>query len=116
MIDDFDQLVNEFEKDIDSVTAIENAMNPDVIVGEEETLVSNSEFYIIAGSFKDAKNAAELQKELVFEGYPALTLDLGNGIYRVSAISFSNKNDALNALITFRQSMNMSGAWLMSLE
>ncbi|MCK4920296.1 MAG: SPOR domain-containing protein [Bacteroidales bacterium] len=112
----FDQLVSEFEKDIDSVTSIENAMNPDVAVAEQENIVSNSEFFIIAGSFKEAKNAAELQKELVFEGYPALTLDLGNGIYRVSAISFSNKNDALNALIAFRESMNMSGAWLMSLE
>lgn len=112
----FDELVNEFEKDIDSVTSIKNALNPVLEKEEKVASPSNSEFHIIAGSFKDAENANDLQKELVLKGYPALTLDLGNGIYRVSAISFSNKNQALNALISFRESMNMDGAWLMSLE
>ncbi|MCF8378479.1 MAG: SPOR domain-containing protein [Bacteroidales bacterium] len=112
----FDELVNEFEKDIDSITSIKNALKPTETEEDKEAEGSLNEYYIIAGSFKDAKNADDLQKELVLKGYPAITLDLGNGIYRVSAMSFSDKNQALNALITFRESMNMSGAWLMSLE
>lgn len=108
----FDALVDELENDIDSITTMENAMNPT----ETAPIIVKSEFHIIAGSFKDFKNAELLQKQLTFEGYPALIIEPGNSVYRVSAISFSNKNTALTALITFREEMNMSGAWLMNLE
>lgn len=108
----FDALVDELENDIDSATSMENAMNPTVTV----PVIVKAEFHIIAGSFKDFKNAELLQKQLTFEGYPALIIEPGNSVYRVSAISFSNKNTALTALITFREEMNMSGAWMMNLE
>jgi len=108
----FDALVNELEDNIDSATTMVNAMNPVPVM---ET-IPKAEFHIIAGSFKDSKNAELLQKQLTMEGYPALIIEPVSGIFRVSAISYSNKNKALDGLISFRKDMNMSGAWLMNLE
>jgi nucleoid DNA-binding protein len=118
----FDEMVNEMERDIDSATRMENALAP--TEGYEETIEEPSiepvkeyvEYHIIAGSFRDLDNAQDLQKELTLLGYPSLIIEPGNGIYRVSAISFKDKVTALNELVKFRESTGLSTAWLMNLE
>lgn len=118
----FDEMVNEMEREIDSATRMENALAP--IEGSEETVTEPSvepaqeyvEYHIIAGSFRDLDNAQDLQKELTLLGYPSLIIEPGNGVFRVSAISFKDKVTALNELVKFRESTGLSTAWLMNLE
>ncbi len=114
----FDKLVDELEGDIDSATSIENAMNiSEPGFNSPRPLNENfTEYHIIAGSFRDFENAKELQQSLTLEGYQSLIIEPGNGIYRVSAMSFTDKPTALVKLIEFRDKSGLSEAWLMNLE
>lgn len=118
----FDEMVNEMEKDIDSSTRMENVLVP-IESGEQlpsesvdEAVKEYVEYHIIAGSFRDLENAQDLQKELTLLGYPSLIIEPGNGVYRVSAISYKDKVTALNELVKFREASGLSTAWLMNLE
>lgn len=116
---DIDNLVDELEEDLDSSEKMEHALD---ITGDEEKTAAEEEvseyveYHIIAGSFRDYKNAQELQQELTLQGYPSLVLEPGTGIYRVSAASFNDKVTALNRLVEFREKTGLETAWLMNLE
>lgn len=126
---DFDEMVDDMEKDLDSASKMENALDvPDAAEeeqagtpAEEEQPVTAAEeeyveYHIIAGSFRDYENAKELQQELTMQGYPSLLIEPRPGIYRVSAISYKDKVTALNKLVEFREKTGMETAWLMNLE
>jgi nucleoid DNA-binding protein len=104
----------EFEAAIDSLAKIENDLEPE----KEEILIPSvyAEYYIIAGSFSLMKNAEDLQKDLALSGYQSLIIDRGDGFYRVSAISFHNKEEALIALEEFKGSTPYKTAWLMGIN
>jgi cell division protein FtsN len=116
-------MVNDFEKEFDSKTEAENALDPSkdnklqipetVVVPEKQ---AEGSYHIIAGSFRDTENAEALQRKLAMEGYPAVVIEPGNGIYRVSAIAFTNKNKALEELVRFRKQTGLEDSWLMTLE
>jgi hypothetical protein len=105
---------------IDSMTMQENALtitespesgeNPSLGTGEYK------EFHIIAGSFKDKVNAGILQQSLTEKGYPAVVIQQGDRLYRVSAISFKDKATGLRELNQFKQSTKNNAAWLLSLN
>lgn len=117
----FDEMVDDLEKDLDSSAKMDNALDIPEESAEEEQIAPAGEeeyveYHIIAGSFRDYENAKELQQELTLQGYPSLIIEPGTGIYRVSAISFRDKVTALNKLVEFREKTGMSTAWLMNLE
>jgi len=74
------------------------------------------EYHIIAGSFESGSNAQELQQKLTMAGYPSMILNTGDGFYRVSANSYTDKEKALQELYLFREREQMENAWLMALE
>jgi len=122
---DFEDMVRDFEEDIDSATEMENALSPGTHettdtekkpLDEEMIQEDYVEYHIIAGSFKNYENAREVQKELTLLGYPSIIIEPGNGIFRVSAISFRDKTTALNELVKFRDKTGRENAWLMNLE
>lgn len=118
---EFDRMVKEMEDEIDSATRMENALDPSpeeesVPVVVPATEAAPDYYHIIAGSFRSEVNAQELQQQLTLKGYTPLVMELENGIYRVSALSFSDKATALKELVNFRENTGISGAWLMNLD
>ncbi len=118
---DFDEMVDGLGDELDSSARMENALGMPEESSEKAASVDGDkeeyiEYHIIAGSFRDYENARELQQELTLMGYPSLIIEPGNGIYRVSAISFRDKVTALNELVAFREKTGLSTAWLMNLE
>lgn len=114
----FDEMVDELEGSLDSATAVENALGitKETKPSPEDAGTEYIEYHIIAGSFRDLANAEELQKKLTLMGYPSLIIEPGNGVYRVSVMSFRDKSKALQLLIEFRDKTGMSEAWLMNLQ
>lgn len=69
-------------------------------------------YFIIAGSFKDYKNAQNLIQKLRYAGYPARKAGVNKyGMIRVAYAGFKNKNIAEQQLLTIRKSKNPS-AWI----
>jgi nucleoid DNA-binding protein len=105
---------------IDSMTVQENALTLKETSEPRNTTAPETgeykEFHIIAGSFKDKENAGILQQKLTEQGYPALVIQQGDKLYRVSAISFRNKEQGLNELGRFKQKTKNNAAWLLGLQ
>jgi hypothetical protein len=105
---------------IDSMTSQENAMTiQETSEPKVKTVVETSEYqeyHIIAGSFKDKVKAGILQQNLTEKGYPALVIQQGDQLYRVSALSFRNKEQGLQALGQFKQKTKNNAAWLLGLK
>jgi len=113
-------LSGDLGKAIDSMTFQENALT----INEDSEPMQNAEaipsdykeFHIIAGSFKDKINAGILQQSLTEQGYPALVIQQGDQLYRVSALSFSDKETGLQELTRFKQKTKNNAAWLLGLN
>lgn len=115
--EEFEALLKSLEEEIDSSTDASEALNP--VVEENPSIQaapSTARYHIIAGSFKDMKNAAEMQQMLTMEGLQSIVVEKGDGIYRVSAAAYNDKETALRELSRFRARKGMSGAWVLSLE
>ena len=110
----------DLEQIIDSLTLQENALTIEESPGTRERpeikTSGYKEFHIIAGSFKDKENAGILQQSLTEKGYPALVIQQGDKLYRVSAMSFKDKEKGLTALRSFKQKTKNNAAWLLSLN
>lgn len=113
-----EEIEKEFDKAIDSLNKLENALSiPAEEVEEEPAVVSAySEFHLIAGSFSVYKNAEDLQKELNLQGFPSLILSRGDGYFRVSAISYNDKEKALKELETFKNTTQYKSAWVLGIK
>ncbi len=126
--DDWDiesTLNSELGEAIDSMTLQENALTIDetsepIENPADETIAPETEgykeFHIIAGSFKDKINAGILQQSLTEQGYPALVIQQGDQLYRVSAISFKDKEQGLQELGRFKLKTRNNAAWLLGLN
>jgi nucleoid DNA-binding protein len=105
---------------IDSMTLQENALtineSSEPEVQTAEISGEYMEYHIIAGSFKDKENAGILQQTLTEKGYPALVIQQGDNLYRVSAISFKDKDQGLKELDQFKIKTKNNAAWLLSLK
>ena len=105
----------------DSLSKIENALSQDDSENSAFIAVpfvdsAFKEYHVIAGSFSDTINARELAWELTQEGYHTLILYQGNNLYRVSAISFKEKEEGLQGLHRFRAQTRNNAAWLLGLN
>jgi nucleoid DNA-binding protein len=113
-------LAGDLGEAIDSMTMQENALNMQETIEPQDINVSGTseyaEFHIIAGSFKDKEKAGILQQELTLQGYPALLIQQGDQLYRVSAMSFKDKNKGLEELSRFKQKTRNNAAWLLGLK
>ena len=105
---------------IDSMTLQENALTIQETSAPEVQTIQPSgeylEYHIIAGSFKDKVNAGIMQQALTEKGYPALVIQQGDNLYRVSAISFKDKEEGLRELDQFKDKTKNNAAWLLSLK
>ncbi len=74
-------------------------------------LITQGEFHIIAGCFKDYNNASKLVLELKSAGYPAQIIGQKNGLYRVSALNDRSKKALRIKLNRFKRLENKT-AWI----
>lgn len=71
-------------------------------------------FFIIAGSFSNLKNASDLQDQLNSKGYNAEVIITENRMYRVSLASYATKEEAENALSQIKGEAGLESCWLLS--
>ena len=107
----------------------ERSATEDVVPGEKEFSIQQgeindspwtgikeiipSEYHIITGSFREFGNARQLMVRMIGEGYNARILSAEGDNFRVSAVSFSDKQEAHRALVELRKHPGMSTAWIL---
>lgn len=79
----------------------------DLVVAKEK-----GPYILVGGSFEFKKNAQALTNELIACGHNAEILLLENGYYRVSIDSYFDKNEALNAMMSYRETHPGSMVWV----
>ena len=84
----------------------------------ENVIVSNSanqfRYFIIAGSFKNERNAIEFVSSLKSQGYAALIADTNSyGMFRVAFMGFSSMVEAESKLVAVRRESNPQ-AWILT--
>jgi len=92
-----------------------NVVEPEMIVNEQVQEIKGS-FHIICGAFGEKRFADQLLSELESDGFEAYIAGQNkNGLYRISAANFSNREKAVEQLKWFQANKNKS-AWLLNEE
>lgn len=73
---------------------------------------SVNSYYIIAGSFQNLQNAADLSERLKSNGFPSEIIYTENRLYRVSVKSYATKNEAQSDLNNVKSASGMESAWI----
>ena len=81
------------------------------IIEEPKTQYSN--FYIIAGSFKDSINAQKFCIELIRKGFTPTIIESDKTIYRVALNSYKNETKALTELYSLRSNSEIKQVWIL---
>jgi hypothetical protein len=84
----------------------------DEVVASDVRLVKELPYILVGGSFEVLENAQLYQSELLKEGNHSELFQLKNGRYRVTVNSYSNKNEALGAMESYRASHPGSQVWV----
>lgn len=94
----------------------EGSGEPDYSSGEEidKAVEAEHDFFIIAGSFRQLKNASDLQDQLKARGYPAEVMFTENRMYRVIVSSYATKAEAEKALAGVKADPGLESCWLLS--
>lgn len=71
------------------------------------------EYHIITGSFREFGNARQLMVKLNDQGYSARILCAEGGYFRVSAVSFPDRQQANQTLVELRKHPGMDSAWIL---
>ncbi len=99
---------------------VEKVSQPAVLVKTADTKQpkelssAQGKYNIIVASVKNRSEAETFILKCQKEGYPDASVLEGDGRTRVSLISFTNKNEAYNALNKIRQNPVFKDAWLLS--
>lgn len=80
----------------------------------EESPVVKNRYFIIAGSFRNLRNASDLQDQLKKEGYDSEIIITENRTYRVSMSSYATKSEALKVLESLKQDIKYENYWVLS--
>ena len=103
-------IVSNTEKTLrNSLEAVTNKNN--VVEKNTATIISQKKYYIIAGSFREQKNAKRMLAKLNKWEYNA-SLVKGDNLLRVSYASFNNRDNAILALNKIKR--ENSDAWLLT--
>lgn len=79
-----------------------------VVLAEEVAL----RYYIVAGSFPNAKLAGQFASRLKANGYEAIVLN-GSGKVRVAVEGFAHKSEAVSRLDAYRSQPSFEAAWVL---
>lgn len=118
----------------DKIGVHTSTLNPvDLLVSEPETMVQQNKeelatenptavkvvdeklpapYILVGGCFQYESNAKQFEDQLKSTGFNPEIVLLENGLYRVIVDSFNTKENALNAMNTYRQNHDGSGVWV----
>lgn len=88
-------------------------------VSEDETVKPATvkvtyNYFVIAGSFSNLRNASDLQDQLKQKGFEAEVLITENRMYRVSVSSFATKAEGQKGLAEIKKKPGLESCWLLS--
>jgi len=91
---------------------------PKEVIAKPETskqvVVATSRFYVMAGAFRDVRNAQNLIRSLKSKGYNALDAGVTRyGLHRIAFAAFDNRTMAEKQLLAIRKNEN-SSAWILA--
>lgn len=87
---------------------------PEPEVDQTLPVEETNSFFIIAGSFKNLKNASDLQDKLNERGFQAEVMITENRMYRVSVASYATKREAEKGLSQITSEPGLQSCWLLS--
>jgi cell division septation protein DedD/nucleoid DNA-binding protein len=87
---------------------------PEVEADQPVPVVENNKYFIVAGSFKNLRNASDLQDKLKARGFPAEVMITENRMYRVSVASYADKEEAEKGLLEITSQPGLQSCWLLS--
>ncbi len=81
---------------VDTTPEVDSTLMEEPKIVEEPAIDPNArKYYIVAGSFKVATNAANYNQKLINEGYPSEIVDRTNGFHTVTYKTFYSMEEAL---------------------
>jgi len=100
----------------ENTTTRANAMDTmpatnDTMYAEEELY---SEYYLVAGSFKQLENAMELKIKLETQGFKPVIKLFDNGYYRVIVAIYKNRSLAIESMTKYNASNGEGFVWVLS--
>uniref|UniRef100_UPI0035C851DC SPOR domain-containing protein n=1 Tax=Aurantibacter sp. TaxID=2807103 RepID=UPI0035C851DC len=102
---------SEIESKIQEATFVISNPLPTVKVTLEKEVLGN--YHIIAGAFRIEKNCDKKIKQLKVDGFNARKIGVNKyGLHQVAYQSFTDRQEALDALKTIKHDQN-SSAWLL---
>jgi nucleoid DNA-binding protein len=104
----------ESEADVPAVTPEPENPVPEPEVEQPSPVSESNRYFIVAGSFKNLKNASDLQDKLKEKGYQAEVMITENRMYRVSVASYATKEEAEKGLIEINAVPGLQSCWLLS--
>jgi hypothetical protein len=69
-------------------------------------------YVLVGGSFSHPDNARQLQAEMIEKGFNAEVIEHKSGLYRVTFDSYFDRDEALNAMRTYRSEHPESNVWV----
>ena len=84
------------------------APEPEIVKTEKKA----GEFILVGGSFQKSANALAFKEELISEGYNAEIFELKNGMFKVAIDSYASRQEAIDAMKSYRESHLGSQAWV----
>lgn len=104
----------ESETDEPTVTPEQETPLPESEVEQALPESENNKFFLIAGSFKNLKNASDLQDKLNERGFESEVIITENRMYRVSVASYATKEQAEEGLLKISSEPGLQSCWLLS--
>ena len=84
------------------------APEPEIVKTEKKA----GEFILVGGSFQKSANALAFKEELISEGHNAEIFELKNGMFKVAIDSYASRQEAIDAMKSYRESHPGSEAWV----
>lgn len=81
-------------------------------IPEAETPIVENQYFVIAGSFQNIRNAKDLSDKLKAKGFPSEIIFTESRLYRVSVHGYASKEEALNDLTRIKATPGLENAWL----
>ncbi len=98
---------------VQTVTKEAEPVNREEITStESKPVVKESPYVLVGGSFGVLDNAKTFRDKLLSEGNHPELYQMKNGLYKVTIDSYSTKEEALEAMETYRSSHPGSQAWV----
>ncbi|MBS4012319.1 MAG: SPOR domain-containing protein [Bacteroidetes bacterium] len=106
-----DESISEMNEETPLITQKEESIYVIDNLSHHSTLLK---YHVIMGSFKNVDNAKRFQSQIKAEGFESQLLQNDTGLYRVSAFSYENINEARQKVIYIRKNFKKyNDTWLL---